>query len=302
MSPPSIDVSVVIPAKNRAKTLPYCLESVLGQTRPPAEVIVVDDASTDDTADVVQAYASRGVTYHRLPAGRGAQAARNEGVRVARCPWIAFQDSDDLWLPNKLNLQLEVLENSGTPMDVVVHGNALRRQGSAEKDTPLTVSETSGYCHTDLLKRPGPMFPAMLVPRRALEDCGYLDEACPSYQEWDTALRLSRQCRFVHIAQPLFIWIWHDSETISKDMTRDVTGYNYILDTYKTEIIQAHGERFWRTQKLAQAVRAMKYGLWELALTHLERCESHPSVVIARLLARAKFVPPGAGRFLRLAA
>lgn len=300
MTTRAIEVSVVIPAKNRAKTLPYCLDSVLEQTLPPAEVIVVDDSSNDNTADVVRTYSSRGVVYRRLSAGYGAQAARNEGVRVARHPWVAFQDSDDLWLPDKLALQWAALQETGKAGDVVIHGNALqRREGS---DTLLTVPETSGHCHALLLKRPAPMFPAMLVPRRALEDCGYLDEACPSYQEWDTALRLSRSCRFVHLAQPLFVWIWHSSETISKDVTRDLAGYNYILDTYKTEIARVHGERFWRQQKLSKAVTAMRAGLWDVALAHLERCDTHRSVAIARMLARAKFVPPGAGRLLRLAA
>src|SRR5450759_3040418 len=104
-----IKISVVIPAKNRAHTLPRCLDSILGQTYPAAEIIVVDDASIDNTREVVESYRDLGVIYARLPKGMGAQAARNHGVRVARHEWVAFQDSDDLWLPHKLVLQVMAL-------------------------------------------------------------------------------------------------------------------------------------------------------------------------------------------------
>lgn len=96
----ALPVSVVIPAHNRAAMLERALASVWAQRpRPPAEVIVVDDASTDVTADVAERLGARVL---RHTANRGAAAARNTGFRAARQPWVALLDSDDEWLPHHL--------------------------------------------------------------------------------------------------------------------------------------------------------------------------------------------------------
>lgn len=294
-------ISVVIPAHNRATTLPDCLESVLAQTLPASEVIVVDDHSSDDTAMVVAGYRARGVRYERAT-GRGAQAARNQGARSALSPWIAFQDSDDLWLPDKLQRQVAALSAAGFDADVVVHGDGLKRPAGGGADEALSVPLTEGDSFTELLRRPAPMFPALLVSRSALERCGWLNEHCPSYQEWDTAIRLARDCRFVHIREPLFIWIWHDASTISKDLRRSVQGFNYVLDTWRHQIILAHGARHWRQQKLLRAVEAMRGGYWDEALLHLQNAGMRPSVQLARALCKLHYAPRGVGRLLRVLA
>jgi glycosyltransferase involved in cell wall biosynthesis len=91
-----LPVSVVIPAYNRARELRRALGSVLGQTTAPAEIIVVDDASTDDTATVGEEMGARVVRHQR---NQGEGAARNSAIAVATQPWIALLDSDDEWLP-----------------------------------------------------------------------------------------------------------------------------------------------------------------------------------------------------------
>jgi glycosyltransferase involved in cell wall biosynthesis len=105
-SRPALPIAVVIPAYNRARHIASALESVLAQTRAPAEIIVVDDGSTDDTAAVAQSFGANVLRQSNA----GVSAARNTGVRIARSPWIAFLDSDDLWAPNKLEMQWEALE------------------------------------------------------------------------------------------------------------------------------------------------------------------------------------------------
>lgn len=296
-----IAISVVIPARNRAATLPECLESVLTQTYRAEEVIVVDDHSCDDTEAVVQTFAARGVRYVQAT-GRGAQAARNQGARSAVNPWIAFHDSDDLWLPNKLERQVAALRTAHGDPDVVIHGDGLKRSAGGGADEPLAALLTEGECFAELLRRPAPMFPSMLMSRQALERCSWLDERCPSYQEWDTAIRLSRNCRFVHIQEPLFIWIWHDAPTISKDQRRAFQGYNYVLDTWRDEIVRVHGLRHWRREKLLRAVDAIRVGLPDEALLHLRNAGAKPSVRFTRLLCHIRIAPRGIGRLLRLLA
>ena len=104
----SADVSVVIPSFNRAGLIAETLESILGQTFPPAEIIVVDDGSTDDTEAVVARYAPK-VRYHRIE-NSGPSRARNVGASLASARWIAFCDSDDLWRPTKLERQMRIHE------------------------------------------------------------------------------------------------------------------------------------------------------------------------------------------------
>ena len=96
-----MDISVVIPTYNRAGLLPLTLNAVLGQSHAPAEVIVVDDGSTDASEAVVKQFAGR-ARYYRID-NSGEFVARNFGVAQSHCEWIAFCDSDDLWHPDKLH-------------------------------------------------------------------------------------------------------------------------------------------------------------------------------------------------------
>ncbi len=98
-----MDISVVIPAYNRSSFLPRALDSVLEQSYPPREIIVVDDGSTDATGDVLSRYGKR-ITIIRQN-NRGVSAARNRGIEQAEGEWIALLDSDDAWMPNKLRNQ-----------------------------------------------------------------------------------------------------------------------------------------------------------------------------------------------------
>lgn len=101
--------SVVIPTYNYAHYLPQSLGSVLGQTHPPAQVIVIDDGSTDDTPQVLAPYAEAGRIEYVRQLNRGIAATQNRGMELARHSYIAFLDADDYWLPQKIELQMAVL-------------------------------------------------------------------------------------------------------------------------------------------------------------------------------------------------
>ncbi len=106
-APDDARISVVIPSYNSAKVLPDAIESVLAQTRPADEIIIADDGSEDDTADVCEAFGDD-VRYVRRENG-GASSARNTGIEAATGDWLAFLDADDLWDPEKLEWQLAAL-------------------------------------------------------------------------------------------------------------------------------------------------------------------------------------------------
>src|SRR5262245_59148592 len=115
----AVAVSVIVPCYNAAAYLARTIESVLQQSHRDLELIVVDDLSTDGSADIVLRYAARDprVRLLRMPRNTGGPAApRNAGVAAARGRWLAFLDADDLWHTRKLEAQLGVLEQSGLAM------------------------------------------------------------------------------------------------------------------------------------------------------------------------------------------
>ena len=103
-------VSVIIPAYNTEKYIRRAIDSVLAQTHPAAEIIVVDDGSTDGTPEIVQSYGPPVRYIYQANAGPG--AARNAGIRAAQGDWIAFLDSDDEWLSEKLHVQMNLLHRN----------------------------------------------------------------------------------------------------------------------------------------------------------------------------------------------
>ncbi len=104
------NISVVVPAYNAERSIGETIESILNQTMPPTEVIVIDDGSLDGTAGVVRGFGTR-VKYERQE-NAGASAARNRGIALAKGEYLAFLDADDLWLPQKLEKQIALLERN----------------------------------------------------------------------------------------------------------------------------------------------------------------------------------------------
>ena len=128
--PGEIQVSVIIPAFNAAATVGRALDSVRAQEGVGVEIIVIDDASGDATADTVRAAIRPGenITLLQLPVNSGVSAARNAGIRLARAPYLAFLDADDIWLPDKLRQQVAIIE--ADPAVTLVSCNS--RQADAE--------------------------------------------------------------------------------------------------------------------------------------------------------------------------
>ncbi len=124
-----VNVSVVIPAFNAAITIARALDSMLIQTYPASEIIVVDDCSSDDTRAIAESYADKGVRLLALEQRRGASGARNAGIAAAKGEAIAFLDSDDEWLNPKLELQVAILTSSPSISFVACGSNLISPEG-----------------------------------------------------------------------------------------------------------------------------------------------------------------------------
>ena len=235
------EVTVVIPTYNRARFVGRAIRSALAQTYDDIEVVVVDDGSTDDTQTQIESLAQTDRRVHCLQhdTNRGAQAARNTGIRAARGEWIAFLDSDDWWLPHSLETRLEVAEKQGVK---VVHSECyVMREDGAMK--PFGIPPLAGLIYREVLAGPGPMFQAMLVAKEALERICYLDEQIVSWQEWDTAIRLAKHYPFGFVAEPTFVYDCRGIDTISKNMLRDALGYEQVVRKHLLAILLHAGPR-----------------------------------------------------------
>jgi glycosyltransferase involved in cell wall biosynthesis len=213
-------VSCIIPTYNRAEFLKAAITSALKQTYKNLEVIVVDDASTDNTADVAAAFNDWRISYLRHSSNRGGSAARNTGILVSASEYIAFLDDDDEWLPEKIETQMKVLRSSSPEVGCVYtgywdvdrsSGNILGKQipskrGDLAKELQLEncIGSTS----------------SVLVRRECLRKAGMFDESLPCSQDYDLWFRLSNVCFFECVQEPLFKYHIHKDKITTNPVAR----------------------------------------------------------------------------------
>jgi glycosyltransferase involved in cell wall biosynthesis len=186
-------VSVILPTHNRATMLRRAMDSVLGQTFADFELIVVDDGSPDDTRAVVQGQTDSRVRYLRLDVRGGPARARNAGIRLARAPLLAFQDSDDVWLPEKLRLQLALLERSPARTGLIGAAYELVEPAGTRVVRSAALERGTDY-GCDLVRGIALITPLWLVRRSALEQAGMFDERLASSEDYELAFRLADVC------------------------------------------------------------------------------------------------------------
>ena len=279
------------------------MDSVLAQTFSPSEIIIVDDCSTDETVAIVNSYSDPRVRCIVLEKNSGAQAARNRGIFEAKGEWIAFQDSDDEWEPEKLQKQVEALTALDFDPWTVVHTNAVRFDAASGRRLRTRLPVVKGEnVYPFLLSTPGPMFPGMLVSKEALHKIDYLDEMVPAYQEWDTSIRLAKICRFIYLNEPLFVYHLHAGETISKNTRRDISAYQYIVEKFRDEILSVCGEKTWNDHIFFNGLRAIGWGYFQDAERILGKCIGpSPGVSVLKLINKLKIHSPHCGLLVRCA-
>ncbi len=186
-------ISVVLPTHNRAHLLGRAVGSVLAQDYPKLEVIVVDDASSDDTEQVVGAIGDTRVRYIRRKAQGGPGAAHNTGIAAATGSLVAFQDSDDEWIADKLTRQLAILDDAG-PDTVMVCGTYIARfRDGYEITVEPEADGRRGEFEIELLSGFRFITPTWLVRRDALERAGGFDERLPNREDWELVFRIIEQ-------------------------------------------------------------------------------------------------------------
>jgi glycosyltransferase involved in cell wall biosynthesis len=221
-------VSVIIPTFNRANVISETIDSVLAQTYRDIEIIIVDDGSTDDTAKKLSIYGDRiRIVYQQ---NAGTSAARNRGIEVSNAKLIAFQDSDDLWKPTKLERQVSLLSRLDSSVPCCLC-NAIMQNlyGDGRELLSFDISGISSQYQeglwlnvTEVLASRSVLFnQTVAVRREALEKVGGFDADLRTAEDYDLSLRLSLEGPWGFIAEPLTIWRAGATNSLSKMAVQD---------------------------------------------------------------------------------
>jgi glycosyltransferase involved in cell wall biosynthesis len=194
-------VSVIIPTYNRGWVIKEAIDSVLAQDYTEFELIVVDDGSTDHTSDVLDSYGDDIKVLSQK--NKGVSAARNRGIAEASGKFIAFLDSDDLWLPQKLTLQIEFINQ--TPDALICQTEEVWIRNGLRVNPKKRHKKPSGMIFKPSLELCLVSPSAVMIQRSLLDRVGGFDETLPACEDYDLWLRIS--CRFpVHLIDaPLII-------------------------------------------------------------------------------------------------
>lgn len=295
----SPSVAVIIPTYNRAHLLRQALESVLAQSRPPDEIIVVDDGSTDDTAQTLAGYAPR-IRYLRKPNG-GVPSALNYGLAATDADFIAFLDDDDLLIPDAIERHCAFL-HAHPDIDFSYSG-CYRFWGDRPPSQPYAEHLELYDCVTaapdDLFLRALETFPfhrqGMLVPLRCYRAVGPFDEFRQRSEDYEMILRLARAFRGARLGTPTFLLREHSGDRGPANERHSVRERDKVFLQYGrrlfadlrnrlalTDYIRGVGETAQlsdpqtRRALLQRACVMARHGLFDEALEDLDAATTRP--------------------------
>lgn len=224
-------VSVIIPTYNRADAIGRAIDSVLAQAYGDLEILVVDDASSDGTRDVVQGYEDGRVGYVPCRERGGAAKARNRGIGLARGEYVSFLDSDDLWEENKLHCDMEIMQadpgclacTSGIVYVNDKDGRVIAR--APAQDLEVTREKVLRMeCSTAL---------DLTVRKKVILDLGGFDESLPARQDWDLWIRIASMGHGRQERRDTYINRVKRGDQISSGRERKIQGTSKLLDKHR---------------------------------------------------------------------
>ncbi|MDB5536674.1 MAG: hypothetical protein JWQ65_1549 [Devosia sp.] len=243
-------VSVILPTYNRLRTLPDAIGSVLAQSVRDLELIVVDDASSQNIEGLVRSIGDSRLRYIRRPINGGAGAARNTGLSHARGRYIAFQDSDDLWLPGKLEFQLAAFADLPGEFGAVTGPKILHGRGdsgrfgagqvcvtpSAAGRLPRDVDQVDWILGDNRLSVQCAMFRSDCMPTRQ-----WFDPVAAANEDYEFAVRLAQHARILEYAEPLVLGAISE-DSISRSRRRQTLGDIRIMKNNR-QLLQRYAPR-----------------------------------------------------------
>ncbi len=229
------DISVIIPVYNREKGIAECVASVLRQSLPPREVIVVNDGSTDGTMKLLESFNEK-IRIISLPQNRGVSAARNAGIKASKGKWLSFLDSDDMWKDDKLYRQWKFLNTH--PFYEAIQSEELWIRNGRRVNPCKHHKKPEGWIWKKSLERCLVSPSAVMVKRDLFEKNGMFDEGLPACEDYDMWLRIGRETVFG--LDPGFCVIkhgGHEDQLSKRYPTMDAFRINALLKALKREYL-----------------------------------------------------------------
>jgi len=238
-------VSVIIPIYNRAHMIGRAIQSVSKQSYQDFELIIVDDGSTDNTDEVVKEFQQKDkrITYIKHDKNKGGSAARNTGIKASKGKYIAFLDSDDEWLPEKLEKQVKLINRKNNCKIRIVGSGAiyiLDREGKKEcfyikptNNKNIFISFLKG----EYVPLGGSMF---LIDKYVFNECGLFDESLVlrhgGQQDYEMWLRIAKKYHYCQIEDYLVKYYLHSGKRITDSkIAKKVKSIEYIIEKYKDD-------------------------------------------------------------------
>lgn len=280
--------SIVIPTFNRAHMIADAIESALSQSYTDHEIIVVDDGSSDDTAQIVERYGDR-VQYHHQE-NAGVAAARNTGVALAQGEYICYLDSDDLWPDNKLSVYKEAIDqHPGAPFifsDFHKHNMKLESAYEVSNSdifpyifdfTQPIGAQTFSLADDALLRlllRGYPLYPSTFAIHRRVHDHFRWDPGILKSEDFNLVLKLSCRYPFVYINQSLATVRVHDSNKSSDFITKNrvnTASMKLLRDLYLPRSKRSLCNHYISQKYFGDGTSYFKKGLYRLSIVHIFR-------------------------------
>ena len=194
-------ISVILPFYNRSQTIRRALSSIYQQTLQPLEVIAIDDASNDGGSDIVEREFPE-VRLLQHDENRGVSAARNTGIQCASGDWLAFLDSDDEWLPKKLEIQLQAVQQSCSEFKVV-HSDEIWIRNGVRVNPHAKHQKYGGYIFEHCLPLCAISPSCVVLHKEIFQQVGLFDEQLPACEDYDMWLRVCLDFPVCYVDQPL---------------------------------------------------------------------------------------------------
>ena len=210
-------ITVILPVHDRADVLPRAIGSVLGQELRDFELIVIDDGSTDGSAEVAQSFGDERIRLIRLDGNRGGNVARNEGIRAATAPLIAFLDSDDRYLANKLAWTVAEFERRPKLELLVDSFIKVQPPGSRKAEVVRrnpVLDDREQFRRALFTRQLWKATPAITVKRQIAIEAGLFDETLRRLQDFDFLIRVSEVANCASTDEVLWVKYW-DANAIS---------------------------------------------------------------------------------------
>lgn len=235
-------ISIIIPTYNRAELLENSVLSAIRQTYKETEILIVDDGSTDNTQDVVKKiqtkFPQKTIRYIKQEQNQGPAVARNTGITESLGEYIAFLDSDDAWMEDKLSKQMKALEASREDTAMVyceyiyhdIHG-----EEGISPSRELKPEIKSGNMLLSLLVIPMIGTPTMLIKKKCLLDVGMFDVTLRSLEDYELSLRIAKRYKIVFLAEPL-MHVYARRESVSFQVQHVLETRAKIIATYEMEL------------------------------------------------------------------